>query len=168
MADRPIYYPKESPNAVPWVWGQRHYYYNCNRDGGNYEWFGDNLDTAEGSPSVEEITASWTFNGRWDPEAAMASVLPFAILPVPARGAKNVVTEGARLSWVAGRNAESHNVYLGTAEPLPLRGKQDFTVFSPGRLHPGTVYLWRVDEVTKEGVVPGNLWTFRTQEAVRP
>jgi pectinesterase len=49
----------------------RHHYYNCHRDGGDYEWFKDNLATAPGSPKPEDITPAWTFGGKWDPESAM-------------------------------------------------------------------------------------------------
>jgi pectinesterase len=47
----------------------RHYYYNCHREGGDYEWFKDNLDKAPGSPRPEDITPAWTFGGKWDPES---------------------------------------------------------------------------------------------------
>ena len=35
MADRPIYWPTGS--KTEWKWGDRHYYYNCHREGGNFE-----------------------------------------------------------------------------------------------------------------------------------
>jgi pectinesterase len=49
-------------------WGERFYYFNCHRGGGNYAWFADNLAMAPGAPKPEEITAKWTFAGTWDPE----------------------------------------------------------------------------------------------------
>lgn len=51
------------------LWGERFYYFNCHRDGGDYAWFKDNLETAPGTPKPEAITAKWTFAGTWDPEA---------------------------------------------------------------------------------------------------
>ena len=48
--------------------GLRAYYYNCHRKGGDLPWHADNLDKAKGSPKAEQITAAWTFNGKWDPE----------------------------------------------------------------------------------------------------
>lgn len=49
-------------------WGERVYYSNCHRDGGDYRWHTDNLATAAGSPAPSQITAGWTFAGTWDPE----------------------------------------------------------------------------------------------------
>ena len=50
------------------VWGERAYYYNCHRDGGDYAWFKNNLSSAPNSPTPERVTAAWTFSGKWDPE----------------------------------------------------------------------------------------------------
>lgn len=52
----------------PCPWGPRIYYYGCRREGGHSGWFADNLKDAPGSPEFHEITARWTFSGRWDPE----------------------------------------------------------------------------------------------------
>lgn len=77
LADQPIHYPEYSPNAKPWKWGARHYYYNCHREGGDYTWFADNLSSADGAPTPEQIDARWTFNGKWDPEGELQAILPF-------------------------------------------------------------------------------------------
>jgi pectinesterase len=51
------------------LWGERSYFFNCHRDGGNdFAWFKDNLSTAPASPAPDQITAAWTFAGKWDPE----------------------------------------------------------------------------------------------------
>ena len=50
------------------IWGERAYYYNCHRDGGDYDWHTNNLASAPGAPKPEQITAAWTFAGKWDPE----------------------------------------------------------------------------------------------------
>ena len=50
------------------VFGQRAYFFNCHRDGGDYAWHRDNLASAPGAPKAEQITAAWTFAGSWDPE----------------------------------------------------------------------------------------------------
>ncbi|MBN2594369.1 MAG: hypothetical protein JXA81_12750 [Sedimentisphaerales bacterium] len=50
------------------IWGERMYYFNCHREGGDYPWHADNLSSAPGSPKPEQITAAWTFAGTWDPE----------------------------------------------------------------------------------------------------
>jgi pectinesterase len=51
------------------LWGERSYFYNCHRQGGDYAWMKDNLAAAAGSPQAGQITAAWTFGGSWDPEA---------------------------------------------------------------------------------------------------
>jgi pectinesterase len=45
------------------IWGERAYFYNCHRDGGDYAWHTNNLSVAP-----EQITAAWTFAGKWNPE----------------------------------------------------------------------------------------------------
>ena len=50
------------------IWGERAYFYNCHHDGGDYAWHQDNLSSATNSPTAQQITAAWTFAGKWDPE----------------------------------------------------------------------------------------------------
>ena len=50
------------------VWGERAYFYNCHRDGGDYGWFTNNLSAATNATTPEQITAAWTFAGKWNPE----------------------------------------------------------------------------------------------------
>ena len=64
MADRDIYLVPTS-NIIKW--GRRVYYYNCHKDGGDYAWFKNNLSSAKGSPSANEINALWVFGKRWNP-----------------------------------------------------------------------------------------------------
>ena len=59
---------KEGKVLDPCPWGQRVYYYGCRRTGGHSGWLADNLQTAPGSPEFHGVTATWTFDGRWDPE----------------------------------------------------------------------------------------------------
>lgn len=59
---------KEGKILDPCPWGQRVYYYGCRREGGHSGWLADNLQTAPGSPEFHSVTATWTFNGRWNPE----------------------------------------------------------------------------------------------------
>ncbi len=66
MADAPIYLNPSNPQNVI-QWGHRVYFYNDHRDGGDYAWFANNLQTAEGSPAPEQITTNWTFNEKWQP-----------------------------------------------------------------------------------------------------
>lgn len=50
------------------LWGERAYYHNCHCEGGDYDWFSDNLSSAPNSPKPDQVTAAWTFAGKWDPE----------------------------------------------------------------------------------------------------
>jgi len=72
MADAPIWrvtYPDEPERDQPNLYGDRYYYHNCRREGGeDFDWYRDNLDEATSSPSPEEITPKWTFGDEWDPE----------------------------------------------------------------------------------------------------
>jgi pectinesterase len=62
MANEPIYQVK-TMNTI--LWGSRQYYFNCHREGGDFNWFENNLDKANGSPNASTINANWTFDGKW-------------------------------------------------------------------------------------------------------
>ncbi len=162
MADKPIYLPV-SPNAEVWKWGARHYFYNCHREGGDYAWFADNLSEAEGSPTSDQITAKWTFGGRWDPEGTMPSVLPFVSQPSPRDGAYGVPTRRGEISWVPSRNADASIAYFSTEaspERVAIQSEKEFSV---GALEPNTRYYWRIDEIVGKDTVKGPLWHFTTK-----
>jgi len=82
MADADIYYATSGPGAKQW--GRRVYYAGCHRLGGDYAWYADNLATAEGAPKASQITADWTFGGRWYPVSGKA-----ATVALPASNPKN-------------------------------------------------------------------------------
>lgn len=62
MADKPIY---RVPTTNVIQWGERIYYFNCHKQGGDYKWFADNLQAAKGSPKATDINAGWVFGERW-------------------------------------------------------------------------------------------------------
>ena len=161
MADKPFIRPPSSPRE--WAWGDRHYFFNCHRTGGDFSWFRDNLSSAQGSPDAGTIDARWTFDGRWDPEAAMKPLLPGASMPVPRPRAQAVAADGAVLSWLPGRNAASHRIYFGTSDRPEYLRDQAGSRFGPGGLAPKTTYYWRVDEVTADSTIAGDLWSFTTR-----
>ena len=66
MADAPIYLNPSNPQNMI-QWGHRVYFYNSHREGGDYPWHANNLQTAPGGPSAEQINANWTFSGKWKP-----------------------------------------------------------------------------------------------------
>ncbi|UCD50054.1 MAG: hypothetical protein JSW27_21295, partial [Phycisphaerales bacterium] len=90
-----------------------------------------------------------------------------ARLPEPAAEAVGVSVDTV-LTWRAGREAASHDVYLGTdAEALALGGSTDEASYSPGALDLDMTYYWKVDEVNEAEVIgkwEGGIWSFTTQE----
>lgn len=63
MKDAPIY---RVPTSNVIQWGERIYYYNCRREGGNdFSWYRNNLP--EGI-QAGMINTKWVFGNRWDPE----------------------------------------------------------------------------------------------------
>lgn len=50
--------------------GDRNYFQNSHRVGGDYAWMADNLASAPGRPSAAKVDAAWTFKGTWDPARA--------------------------------------------------------------------------------------------------
>lgn len=165
MADRPVYRPS-APET--YAWEPRAYFHGCSGDGGDLAWFADNLRHADFSPAPEEVTPEWAFCGQWDPEGSLPAVLPFAALPRPRDGAKEVPPFGARLRWVAARGAVSHELFFGEgSEPAPRAPLGDGrTTWETGPLASGTRYSWRVDAIGPSGRVRGETWSFTT--APRP
>lgn len=83
--------------------------------------------------------------------------------PDPPDGATNIGTTQI-LSWTAGANADSHDVYFGT-DPTPgageFQGNQPGVTFNPGALTLGETYYWRIDEVrVLGGTTTGVVWSF--------
>jgi hypothetical protein len=159
MADRPIYLARE-PGTFRW--GLRAFFWGCRRDGGDFPWFADNLHQARGAPSPREIDARWTFGGRWDPEATLPAVLPFASIPTPRNGAGVAPGAGILLRWIGARNAVAYDVHFGAAGSAPAVARVKDARFEPGPLAPDTMYAWRVDAVTGDGTVEGAVWRFAT------
>ena len=93
--------------------------------------------------------------------------------PAPADGATDVEL-GAVLSWRAGREAVTHDVYLSTDSAAVSAGTAaldsvDVSSIASGGLELGATYYWKVDEVNEAETVSvweGDLWSFSTQEFV--
>ena len=70
------------------------------------------------------------------------------------------------LAWRAGREAASHQVYLGTeAENLPLVGTTEESSFDADALDYGTTYFWQITEVNESRTpssYAGPIWSFNT------
>ena len=104
-------------------------------------------------------------------EVRFFSVPTQARQPDPAAGATGVSVT-AVLSWRAGREAASHQLYLGTDQQAVTDGtapvqSPDGSSFDPGSLEFGRTYYWKVAEVNDAAtpkVWAGDLWSFTTQE----
>ena len=87
--------------------------------------------------------------------------------PQPADGAVSVDVKSS-LSWRSGRDAASHEVYLGTAlDSLVLFDTVDGAIVPSADLVFGTTYYWQVvavNETDAVGTWAGDLWSFATQE----
>ncbi len=89
--------------------------------------------------------------------------------PSPTDGATDVPLD-AILTWSAGANTASHDVYFGT-NPAPGGGEfqsnQPGTSFDPILVNDVT-YFWRIDEVNANGTTTGSVWSFTTAAATPP
>ena len=82
--------------------------------------------------------------------------------PNPTTGATGV-SIGPTLTWTAGSDAASHDVYFGTTNPPGFVKNQTSTSFAPTPpLAVSTTYYWRIDEKNASGVTPGTVWSFTT------
>jgi len=66
---------KNAANDKLNVWGERSYFWNCHREGGDFAWYSNNLSSATGSPRLEQVDAAWTFAGTWNPERSDEPVI---------------------------------------------------------------------------------------------
>lgn len=164
MRDKDIYYVE---NTVIPQWGKRVYYYNCHKTNGDYPWHKDNLHLASDTLRPEDVTSLWTFNNQWNPENTITGLLEMAILPAPKNFRRKVPTD-VKLTWISGRGAKSHLIYLGTDSIPPFIGTSDTSIFDPGRLEAGKTYFWHIDEVTETDTIRGEIWEFTTMPAAPP
>ncbi|MHC4084613.1 MAG: right-handed parallel beta-helix repeat-containing protein [Planctomycetota bacterium] len=81
--------------------------------------------------------------------------------PNPPDGATNVSII-TYLSWTAGYNAISHDVYFGTTSSPPFVCNQTATTFDPETIDYDMTYFWRINEVNNSGTTKGQLWSFTT------
>ncbi len=87
--------------------------------------------------------------------------------PEPADGAANL-DPSVTLSWRAGRQAASHEIYLGTdASDMAMVDTVGEATYVPADLEFGNTYYWQVVEVN-EAETPtawaGGVWSFSTKE----
>jgi len=119
------------------------------------------LRWSSASQAKEIIPQSQLFDSAGPQPPGQAST------PSPANSATDVTTT-ADLSWTAGTNATSHDVYFGTSSPGAFQGNQTATTFEPGTLTNDTTYYWRIDEVNAAGTTTGSVWNFTTEVGGSP
>ncbi|WP_413314213.1 SUMF1/EgtB/PvdO family nonheme iron enzyme [Prochlorococcus sp. MIT 0703] len=84
--------------------------------------------------------------------------------PIPFDSSGTVKTD-ADLMWLEGIDAIANEIYFGTdPENLVFQKRQKNNIYSPGTLSGGQEYFWRVDTVTDDGIVEGDLWNFTPSE----
>ncbi len=126
---------QSSTSYIPTLAGGTTYYWRIDEFEGTNTWKGD----------------VWSFT--------TASSL--ANNPSPADGARYVSVD-AVLSWDAGFDALSHDVYFGTSISPPFQGNQTETIYDPCMMNVNTTYYWQIDEVGPGGTIAGELWSFTT------
>ncbi len=106
-------------------------------------------------------------------EVAFTSIPVFATDPMPESGSDEVAVD-VILSWLAGRGAVAHELYLSDDEVAVTDGialidtitETSFDTSSLS-LSKGTTYYWKVNEITGDvndtTVWEGDVWTFKTE-----
>jgi hypothetical protein len=69
------------------------------------------------------------------------------------------------LSWTAGSNATSYDVYFGTSSNPPLVGNTTGTSYARSGLSYSTLYYWKVMAKNSCGSTSGSIWSFTTTGA---
>jgi hypothetical protein len=113
------------------------------------------------------VNSGWGMMGQFGLSEVRFMYIPaHAREPQPADGAVDVEV-GTALAWRSGREAASHEVYLGTdPNALALAGTVDSATFAPA-LEFGSIYYWQVVEVNEADATTvwgGDVWTFSTQQ----
>ncbi len=114
------------------------------------------------------INSGWGIMGQYGLSEVRFTYLPvLAREPQPAPDTVDVPVETV-LDWRSGREAASHEVFMGTdAEALTMVEAVTASEYDPGVLDLGTTYYWRIDEVN-ENASPatwtGDVWSFATQD----
>jgi pectinesterase len=127
-------------------------------------WFANSISLEQ----RKVIDAAWTFDGKWDPENTMPSVLPFAALPQPYNGRYAVSTGAISLKWIPARNASSHKVYFGTSDTPPFVGETNSSFYEIPNLEKNTTYYWKIVTVTADGETTFGTWRFTTSDNINP
>ncbi len=120
---------------------------------------------------------------RWSSPRTPKQIVPQAALSLPVKASSPTPRSGSVdvnptivLTWGAGDDAASHDVYFGTGEAAVRDATQTSPEYKgskplgnesydPGKLAWATTYYWRVDEVNNANPASpwvGNVWSFTT------
>jgi hypothetical protein len=113
-----------------------------------------------------------TINANWGGLAPQAGLSEVRFLYVPVQAfepkptlAATGVSVNTDLNWRAGREAESHEVYIGTDEnAMTLVDTVAGHSSTAGPLEFATEYFWKVNEIGGAGPYEGEVWNFTTQK----
>jgi len=95
-------------------------------------------------------------------EVRFTYIPAYAREPEPQDGAADVYP-AVDLSWRAGRDSVSHEIYVGTdPNALDLVATTDQAGYAED-LQLGQTYYWQVDEVAADGTWASDLWSFSTE-----
>ncbi|MHC4500837.1 MAG: hypothetical protein ACYS21_17195, partial [Planctomycetota bacterium] len=121
---------------------------------------------------VDEYDGGWLKGDVW----SFTTKVGEARAPYPANGATGV-PQPVVLSWFAGVDANSHDVYFGTAfvdvndattSSTEYEANQPLadTNYDPGVLIWNKTYFWRIDEVNDPNTWKGPVWSFTVAPAI--
>jgi len=114
------------------------------------------------------ISAGWGFMPQYGlSEVRFLYVPTFAREPDPANGSA-VASASVDLAWRSGREAASHEVWLGTdPNALALVGATSEPAYTAGSLSFSSTYFWSITEVNNAEAVTahaGDIWSFATPD----
>ena len=161
--DKAWQFGNEMSDPIHLETGRRYYISALWKEGGG----GDNCAVGFTGPGYPSITV---LPGRY----LQPFVQYWAYNPNPANGTSNVGSTPT-LSWLAGKYAVSHNVYIGSDAAAVLnattstagiyKGNQVGLTYPAGSLALSTICYWRIDEVNNlhlDKLWKGEVWAFRT------
>jgi regulation of enolase protein 1 (concanavalin A-like superfamily) len=135
---------------------------------------GDAANTTVSLGGIQAQFIRLTINTTWGGAGVCGlSEVRFSYVPVQARSpqpanAATGVAVDTSLNWRPGREAGSHQVFLGADQAAVAAGTATAQTvtdhsFTPSGLNFGTAYYWKVNEVNTV-TYPGDVWSFTTRE----
>ncbi len=113
------------------------------------------------------VNSAYSVMGQYGlSEVRFLTVPVQARLPEPAADANEVAID-TELTWRAGREAASHEIYLDAVDATTLVGTTTDSSFAPSDLLFGSTYYWKVTEVNEAEAIASwtsPVWSFLTQE----